>query len=42
MPHDPELIAETRAWLAKASLDLAAAQQRADGLSAILVVGGQS
>ena len=26
MPHDPELIAETRAWLAKAWLDLAAAQ----------------
>ena len=25
MPHDPELVAETRAWLAKASLDLAAA-----------------
>jgi HEPN domain-containing protein len=25
MPHDPELVAETRAWLAKAWLDLAAA-----------------
>jgi len=25
MPHDPELVAETRAWLAKARLDLAAA-----------------
>src|SRR5712691_6066716 len=26
MPHDPELVAETRAWLAKAWLDLAAAE----------------
>ena len=25
MPHDPELVAETRAWLVKARLDLAAA-----------------
>lgn len=25
MPHDPDLVAETRAWLAKAWLDLAAA-----------------
>jgi HEPN domain-containing protein len=25
MPHDPELVAETRAWLTKAWLDLAAA-----------------
>lgn len=25
MPHDPELVAETRGWLAKASLDLRAA-----------------
>ncbi|MDO8681827.1 MAG: HEPN domain-containing protein [Acidobacteriota bacterium] len=25
MPHDPELVAETHAWLAKAALDLRAA-----------------
>jgi HEPN domain-containing protein len=36
MPHDPELVAETRAWLLKARLDLAAADHAFAAVSPLL------